>query len=168
MQWLGGGFKITLPPEFLAFIQFVHSMANGKPIIGWGFSWGAKWLIELVREHVGLLFGAVMFAGYPPTKCQYEQRSCAAELIGARDCCICMVHFTSDSSCGVHCYPHWHAEFLRHMAVPYTDRWSTLISLDLPGSHEAGWNYWQHWLLEGSPHLKHWFDALCQTLIIPR
>ena len=39
------------------------------------------------------------------TRCQYEQRSCAAELIDAKDCAICMVHFTSDESCGVTCFP---------------------------------------------------------------
>ena len=101
------------------------------------------------------------------TRCQYEQRSCAAELIDAKDCAICMVHFTSDESCGVTCFPFWHAKFQRHMAIPPHERWSSLISLDLPGRHEAAWPYWYDWRLENSPHLHGWFDALWQMVTSP-
>ena len=102
------------------------------------------------------------------TRCQYEQRSCAAELIDAKDCAICMVHFTSDESCGVTCFPFWHAKFQRHMAIPPHERWSSLISLDLPGPHEAASSYWYDWRLEKSPHLRCWFDALWQMVTSAR
>ena len=47
------GFKQAMPPGFL------HGQAKGRAIIGWGFSQGAKWLIEMVQEHA-LLEVAVM------------------------------------------------------------------------------------------------------------
>ena len=125
---------MRLPENFVQFVKMLRKRANGRAIIGWGMSRGAKWLIELVREHAGLLDGAVMFAGYPQTRCPYDQRASAQELIAARNCLICMVHFVGDQCCGVSCYPHWHAEFERHMAPSH--RQSSLVSLTMPGNME--------------------------------
>ena len=72
MQWDRGKYKETLPPQFLEFIRFIRVGARGNAIIGWGFSRGGKWLMEIVREHVGLLHAAVMFAGYPQARSQYD------------------------------------------------------------------------------------------------
>ena len=45
MQWSRGSFKAKLPGELLQFVvQFVTSQAKDRAIIGWGLSWGAKWL----------------------------------------------------------------------------------------------------------------------------
>ena len=159
---------MKLPSDFLEFVRFVYSRANGRPIIGWGVSRGAKWLTELVREHAGLLFGAVMFCGYPQTRCPYEQQACAMELISAKDCAICMVHFTSDESCGVRCFPFWHAEFQRHMADMATcqGQCSPLLSLDLPGNHAAARPYWQKWQIQNCPALQQWFDTMWRSLVV--
>ena len=97
MDWSGGGWKLKLPKEVVQFVQFVKSQAKNRALIGWGLSRGAKWVIELVREH-RLLEAAVIFAGYPQTKCQHEQRASAQELIAIRNCAICMVHMTADAS----------------------------------------------------------------------
>ena len=183
MQWSKGGWKAKLPDELLQFVQFIHSRAKNRGIFGWGISRGAKWLIELTREHQ-LLDAAVMFAGYPQTRCQHEQVANAQELIEVRNCAICMVHFVADECCGVTCFPHWHAEFERHMAKVADPEWhaefdrhvanvaesaaevagsvaiqpvSSLISLILLGNHKSGYDIWHSWDVECDPTFSKWF-----------
>ena len=179
MQWSVGTYNLKLPPEFLDFVKFVNSRAKSRAIIGWGLSRGAKWLIELAREHAGLLTGAVMIAGYPQTKDKDDQELSAKELIAIRNCVICMLHFVSDECCGVTCFPHWHAEFERHMAVqvaesaaevagsaanssskPPPPPKSSLLSLNLPGSHSAGYPIWLHWQVDCHRVFNQWWEML--------
>ena len=158
MQWKKGGWKMGLPNEFVKFVKFLRERANGRLIIGWGMSRGAKWLIELVREHAGLLDGAVMFAGYPHSKGEHEQVASAQELIATRHCQILMVHFVGDECCGVSCFPQWHAEFVRHMADPH--RKSPLVSVTMPGNHGAAHPMW-HWTTERAL----FFDLMWRSLV---
>ena len=166
MHWDVGGWKMRLPLHFLEFVQFVRSQAKERVIIGWGLSRGANWLIELVRQHAGLLDGAVMFAGYPQKRCQYEQVASAQELIAVRNCDICMVHFVADEECGVSRFPHWHAAFERHMADQH--RKSSLISLYLPGNHAAAIPIWLNWQMQAHPFLNERFEMMWRTLVIAR
>ena len=163
MQWEGGGWKQPLPLQLVQFVQFIKKHAHGRAILGWGMSRGAKWLIELVREHAGLLDGAFMVAGYPQTKCRYQQAANARELIDTRNCAICMVHFDMDDCCGVSSFPHWHGEFNRHMADQH--RQSSLISLYLPGSHRAANPIWMDWKVETDPLLHEQFEIMWQKLV---
>ena len=71
---------------------------------------------------------AVIFAGYPQTKCQHDQKASAQELIAIRYCAICMVHMAADEGCDMPCFPHWHGQFERHMADQ--NRQSSLISMN--------------------------------------
>ena len=167
MQWEGGKFKLTLPAQFLEFIHFIRVRAHGRPIIGWGYSRGAKWLVEIVREHKNLLHAAVMFAGYPQTKCQYEQQASVRDLIAAKDCAICMVHFVADSVCGVQCFPHWHAEFVRHMETPRSDV-SCFVSVTMPGTHDDAYPIWCHWEVDRCEVLKVWFDLMWDNSVAAR
>ena len=179
MQWTTGRFRLFVPAEFLEFVRFINNRAKSRAIIGWGFSRGAKWLIELTREHAGLLDGAVMIAGYPQTRCPYDQRSSAQELIAIRHCAICMLHFASDESCGVTCFPNWHAEFERHMASqvaesvaevagsaanssskPPSPPKSSLLSLTLSGNHNAGYPIWLRWQVDCHPDFNQWWEML--------
>ena len=158
MQWKGGGWKLNMPPTFLQFVQFLRERAEGRPIIGWGMSRGAKWLIELVREHSGLLDGAVMWAGYPESKGMYEQKASARELIAVRNCVICMVHYADDESCGVQRYPYWHAVFERHMATQ--SGVVNFVSLIMPGGHNAAWEPWFTWTGQAELPIKIMWRAL--------
>ena len=124
---------------------------------------GAKWVIELVREHA-LLNVAVIIAGYPQTRCQHDQVASAQELIAVRNCAICMVHMVADECCGVSCFPHWHAEFERHMADQ--NRKSSLISLNLPGNHQAAYPIWLNWEVQAHPVFNQWFEVVWQKLVL--
>ena len=181
-----GNWKAKLPLEVLQFVSFISSRAKNRAIIGWGLSQGANWLIELTRGHDGLLDAAVIFAGYPQTKCQHEQRSCAQELIAIRKCAICMVHFTADECCGVSSFPDWHGVFVRHMAImdgsvakvaesaasssskPPPLPASSFLSLMLDGSHSAGYPIWFDWQVGCHPVFKQWWEMLWQKLVIRR
>ena len=156
---------MTLPLEFLQFVQYINKKAKNRAIIGWGLSRGAKWVIELVREH-DLLDGAVIFAGYPQTRCQYVGLASAQELIAVRNCAICMIHMVADECCGVSCFPHWHAEFERHMADQ--NRKSSLLSLNLPGGHSAAYPIWLNWEVQAHPVFNQWFEMMWQMLVIGR
>ena len=165
MQWEGGSWKEQLPSQLVQFLKFIKGRAHGRPIIGWGMSRGAKWLIELMREHAGLLDGAFMVAGYPQTRCQHEQAACARELIAipTEKCAICLIHFTEDSCCGVPSFPHWHGTFARHMADH--NRQSSLISLYLPGAHDAANPIWQDWQVDADPLLQKAFEIIWQMSV---
>ena len=186
MQWSVGTCNLQLPPEFLEFVKFVNSRAKSRAIIGWGLSRGAKWLIELTREHAGLLTAAVMIAGYPQMKCKYDQELSAKGLIAIRNCVICMLHFVSDECCGVTCFPDWHAKFQHHMAgqvaesaaevagsaansssKPPPPPKSSLLSLNLPGSHSAGYPIWLHWQVDCHPVFKQWWEMLWKMVKEP-
>ena len=166
MQWRRGSFKERLPDHFLEFVRFVRERAQGRAVLGWGMSRGAKWLTELVREHAGLLDAAVMFGGYPQTRDQYDQVANAQELIAIRDCFIVMVHFAEDECCGVSRFPFWHGEFTRHMADQ--DRMSSLISMQLPGNHAAATPLWLDWKMEAHPLFGQLFESMWQRLAIKR
>ena len=146
MQWTGGNWKLDMPDTFLQFVQSLRERAEGRPIIGWGLSRGAKWLIELMQHHSGLLNGAVMWAGYPCKKGKYEEEASARELIGVENCFIYMVHYQDDECCGESSYPHWHAAFESHMAEQSQSVFeSRFVSLIRPGSHNAARRPWFHW-----------------------
>ena len=145
MQWTGGNWKLDMPDTFLQFVQFLRERAGNRPIIGWGLSRGAKWLIELVSDHSGLLDGAVMWAGYPRHKGMYEEQASARELIAVQNCFICMVHYAADPCCGVHCYPYWHAVLGSHMAATHN-----FVSLIMPGEHNAARKPWFEWTGEAA------------------
>ena len=76
-----------------------------------------------------------------------------------------MVHFVADECCGVSCFPHWHAEFERHMADQH--RKSSLISLNLPGNHGAAHPIWHSWQMQ-DPFLNEWFERMWRTLVTTR
>ena len=77
-----------------------------------------------------------------------------------------MVHFVADECCGVSCFPHWHAEFERHMADQH--RKSSLISLNLPGNHTAAVPIWLNWQMQAHPVLHEWLEMMWWTLVIER
>ena len=160
MNWHGGGWKLKLPDEVVQFVQFVKTRAKNRALIGWGLSRGAKWVIELVQGH-RLLDAAVIFAGYPQTKCEHEQRASAQELINIRNCAIFMVHMVADECCGVPHYPYWHAEFERHMA--HQNRQSSLISMILPGNHDAAYDIWLNWKVQA---LHPRFEVMWERLVL--
>ena len=160
MQWTGGNWKLDMPDTFLQFVQFLRERAEGRPIIGWGLSRGAKWLIELMQHHSGLLNGAVMWAGYPRHKGMYEEQASARELIAVQNCFICMVHYAADPCCGVHCYPYWHAVLGSHMAATHN-----FVSLIMPGDHNAARKPWFTWTGEAAEFaFKMMWEALVDGL----
>ena len=163
MNWHGGGWKKPLPLEVVQFVQFVKTRAKNRALIGWGLSRGAKWVIELVQGH-RLLDAAVIFAGYPQTKCEHEQRASAQELINIRNCAIFMVHMVADECCGVRSYPYWHAEFERHMAVQ--NRQSSLLSLTLSGSHSTAHPIWLNWEVQAHSVFNQWFEMMWERLVL--
>jgi len=65
-----GNHKTKMPKEFIRFIEDLHARCshNNNSIGAWGFSRGARWLEELVREHSAYLDVAVIIAGYPETR----------------------------------------------------------------------------------------------------
>ena len=77
-----------------------------------------------------------------------------------------MVHFVADECCGVSCFPHWHAEFERHMADQH--RKSSLISLNLPGNHMAAVPIWLLWEMQAHLVLHEWLEMMWWTLVIVR
>jgi len=116
-----------------------------------------------VQEH-RLLEAAVIFAGYPQTKCPHVHKSSAQELIAIHNCRICMVHMASDECCGVQQFPFWHAEFERHMADQ--SRQSSLLSLTLPGSHSTAHPIWLNWEVRAHPVFNQWFEMMWERLVL--
>ena len=103
------GFKAPMPQELILFIKDLHRMCIPKnnAIVAWGFSRGAKWLQEIVREYSIYLDVAIIIAGYPGSKDQFENASEAKALIAANKTLVCMVHFAADECCNAHKYPRW-------------------------------------------------------------
>ena len=166
-----GGYKQKLPRQLLDFIKMIHHLARSRAIIGWGFSRGAKWLIELIRNqnHAGLLHAAVMFAAYPQTKCQHEQQRCAHELIAIRSCAICLLHFSQDDSCGASRFPHWHDEFQRYMATRVAESaasTSSLLSLTPPGNHNDASLIWFAWQVQCNSVFHQWFEMIWHSATV--
>ena len=92
-----------------------------------------------------------LFAGYPQTKCQYDQRDSARELIAVRNCAICMVHFHADSCCGAAKFPYWHGELVKHMEDPR--RQSSLVSFTMPGTDNCAYHMWLKWQVQDTPFI---------------
>ena len=80
------------------------------------------------------------------------------------NCAILMVHMVSDECCGVSCFPHWHAEFERHVAQQ--GRKSGLIGVNLPCGHNAASPLWHQWQMHSHPVLNWWFDMMWEMLVI--
>ena len=175
MNFDSGGFKQTLPTEFLEFVQMIHGQAKSRAIIGWGLSRGGKWLIEMVQEHA-LLDAAVMFAGYPQRNCEHEERACAQELIAIRNCAICLLHFVEEPFGSVPSNPYWHAELEHHMADQVGESvamvagsvatTSSLLSLCLPGNYDTAHMVWRQWQVQCNPLFNQWFEMLWQTMTL--
>ena len=131
-----------------------------------------------------MLDGAVMIAGYPPTERKYDQQTSAKDLIAIRSCPICMLHFVSDKRYGMSSLSYWHTEFQRHMAgqvaesaaevvgsaassssKPPPHPKSSLLSLNLPGNHDAGYPIWLHWQLDCHPDFNQWWETLWKMAV---
>jgi hypothetical protein len=157
-----GNHKKQAPDDWFSFVRKLRqdSNVNRNTIIGWGFSRGGKWLIQLAREDAALLDVAVIFGGYPQTHDKRDQKQNALELIGIKTCILCLVHFLSDSVCGIMNFPTWHAELARFMAGNRNSE-SPLTSIMLEGTHEKdAYNMWQDWQIDKSPQFKHWFWSI--------
>ena len=169
MQWYGGSYKLRLPTDFLQFVQWIKDRAAERAVIGWGYSRGAAWLIELTRNHGGLLDAAVMFAGYPWTNDKHDQHASAQELIAIRNCAICLVNFAADLECGPLKFPHWHADLNCHMVKqhkameerkPYD---SPLCNINLQGHHQTPYPMWLDWQMPA--RLQDWFDSMWKCVV---
>ena len=77
-----------------------------------------------------------------------------------------MVHFAADDVCGVTKFPHWHAEFVRHMATPRM--MSCFVSVTVPGGHEDAYPIWCRWQLELCQVLKVWFELMWHDSVAAR
>ena len=168
MQINPSGYRANVPEAFMQFVNFLRAKTHKKQnaIIGWGFSRGGKWLIEIVRNHAQLLDAAVIFGGYPLTKCEHDQQAEVQELIAVRSCMIALVHFAADSSCGVLRYPVWHAELERHRALMLAHgRDSCLLTMTLAGNHSNEcFNMWHRWEFQNDPLFEEWFTTMWRVV----
>ena len=161
MQIHPHGFKARVPPAFVEFVNFLRDKThmNQNTIIGWGFSRGGKWLMEIVRNHTELLDVAVIFGGYPQTKCKWTHKTDVQELIAVKNCLVTLVHFNDDELCGPLTYPVWHGELARYMAD--TNRSSTMISMNVPGTHDKdARDMWFDWQVRKHKGFQSWFTQM--------
>ena len=161
-----GNWKTRVPHEFLQFISDLHAMCspNKNAIIAWGFSRGARWLEEIVREHSRFLDAAFIIAGYPETRGQDQDTSVAKELIGIKTTIVCMVHFAADAVCNASIYPAWYAEFEVAIAARVGND-TAFTSFMVPGTHVcAGKSLWLDWdFTKVNPEWTDWFEKICMA-----
>ena len=137
---------------------------------------------EIVRENSSYFDVAVIIGGDPESRDKWHQVRVAKERIAVKSTIVCMVHFAGDECCGVTRFPDWHAEFQHHMAkvvaaevagsaassssTPPPLPASSLLSLNLPGGHSAGYPIWFHWQVGCNPVFNQWWEMLWQMLVI--
>ena len=161
---IGGNHKTRIPDVFKQFIADLHAMCshNKNSIVAWGFSRGARWLEELVREHSAYLDVAVIIAGYPETRDKWTNTSVAKELIAVKSTIVSMVHFVADSCCNASIYPNWYAEF--ESAMARQDHGTGFLSYVVPGSHDDAGSLFYEWDFTFCPDMVEWFEVMWRQL----
>ena len=158
-----------LPDELMQFIRELHGMCKheGNPIVAMGFSRGARWLEEIVRENSHYLEVAIIIAGYPENKDKVQNKSHAQELVKVKSTIVCMVHFISDFHCNTSIYPDWYGEFERasEPSVREIEDITSFNNFMLQGNHKDAEELWYNWhFAKVDDELNGWFEAMWENL----
>jgi len=160
-----GSHKGELPKELIAFNKDLYFMCKHKrnPIVALGFSRGARWGEQLVRENSRYLEVAILIGGYPENRDRMKNRSHAKELVNVKTTIVCMVHFLADEHCNVSKYPDWYAEFERASQPMVRDREdiTSFTNFMLHGNHDDAKKLWYNWdFAKVDDKLGSWFEAM--------
>ena len=113
---------------------------------------------ELVREHSAYLDVAVIIAGYPETRGQWDNISVARELIAVKSTIVFMVHFAADELCNASFYPCWYAEF--ESAMARQDHGTGFLSYMVRGGHDDAASLFCDWDFKRCPGMADWFEVM--------
>ena len=152
-----GNAKLRLPdcvPFFLQKLGEICRQTRNK-IILCGFSRGAAWVNDLVKEHATLWHVAVGIAGYPRTQDGDINFHEAREVMRVRRP-VLYVFYAEDDWCSAAQYPQWFAEFSVAMARPpgpeYGDCSESFACFILPGTHNTGQRLWESMGFQATNH----------------
>jgi pimeloyl-ACP methyl ester carboxylesterase len=154
----GGRHKVRKPDYvhlFLTQIRF-WTRETGNKIIVLGYSRGAAWIVDLVRDNAACLDAAIALAPYPWTSCPHSNKHEARELMQVRRLPLLLIHFAEDAHCHPAKYPQWFSQFALAQAVEeghsYGQRAPTFYSTTLPGEHDRGYALMQSLNFESTGH----------------